>query len=636
MPVRHLIFSVVVAFLVAGVVFTGVPSVQAQGSSSVPACGIGLRLLVVSADGTEVALPAIESALRYLGTPYTLHVATEHPNGLTPESLVDGCRARYNGIILTTASLAYSPDGGATWASALTPAEFLALELYERAYGVRQVTWFTFPTPELGFQWGVGVDTTTSPVGIRLTPAGAAVFPYMNSGSPLAIGTGKKRQSVVLPVNPLEIRNAFTYLAMPIDLSTQSLLSDAAGHALVSVHTYPDGRQNLAMTFDSNPYLLHNHLFSYGVINWVTNGLFIGERKIYMSPQIDDLFIPDSRWTSATPCGTPVDATGVELRIAASDFNAVRAWQDARRRQVTTADIRLTMAFNGLGAENLREALTRAARSNEADFYWVSHTYDHENLDAVDPTRATWEIVENNRVAGELGLSRWSARNLVTPQVSGLTNPAFLQAAYAAGIRNLVSDTSRAGYSNPSPNAGLFNTIEPRLFMIPRRPNNMFFNVATPSDWTAEYNCMYEAYWLKKLSYEEILDFESQQLLTYMLQGDMDPWMFHQTNMKVHSSGRTLLTDLLDRTLTKYNGYFRLPVLSPPMHQVAALMKQRMDFDASQVSATRYPGSLSISAVRAAVVPITGAAIGGAEMYGGQAIGRVELQAGQTVSVPLP
>lgn len=245
-------------------------------------------------------------------------------------------------------------------------------------------------------------------------------------------------------------------------------------------------------------------------------------------------------------------------------------------------------------------------------------------------------IVENNRVARALGLSRWNAANLVTPEISGLANPAFVQTAYAAGIRYVVSDTSRPGHNNPSPNAGIYNAIEPRLFMVPRRPNNLFFNVATPSDWTAEYNCLYETFWKRKLSFDEILDLESQQLLGYMLQGDMDPWMFHQTNLKVHALGRTLLTDLFDRTLEKYNALFRLPVLSPPMDQIAQLMKERMALDASQVSATRYPGSLTVSAVNSAVVPITGANVFAAQSYGGQKIARIAVQAGQTVSVPLP
>jgi hypothetical protein len=335
-------------------------------------------------------------------------------------------------------------------------------------------------------------------------------------------------------------------------------------------------------------------------------------------------------------CGTPADGTGTELRIAAGDITAVRLWQTTKRLQSTTQDIRLTMAFNGVGAKNLLDGLTLTSRLNQAEFYWVNHTYDHENLDAISSSLATWEIVENNKVAKDLGLSRWNAGNIVTPEISGLGNASFLQAAYAAGIRTLVSDTSRPGQNNPSPNAGLYNAVEPRLFMIPRRPNNLFFNVATPSDWTAEYNCLYESFWKKKLSYAEIVDFESQQLLTYMLQGDMDPWMFHQANMKAYSLGRTLLTDLLDDTLAKYNTYFRLPVLSPSMQQVAELMQQRMALDASKVSATRYPGSLSITVERPAVVPITGAAIQGAEVYGGQSIARVQLKAGQTISVAMP
>jgi hypothetical protein len=72
------------------------------------------------------------------------------------------------------------------------------------------------------------------------------------------------------------------------------------------------------------------------------------------------------------------------------------------------------------------------------------------------------------------------------------------------------------------------------------------------------------------------------------------------------------------------------------MDQVAALMKARMKFDESQVSATRYPESLSVSVVNGAVVPVTGAAIAGAETYGGQRVAHIDVKAGQTVTIPLP
>ena len=53
------------------------------------------------------------------------------------------------------------------------------------------------------------------------------------------------------------------------------------------------------------------------------------------------------------------------------------------------------------------------------------------------------------------GGSATSALNLVCPEISGLTNPAALSAAWDVGIRFLVSDTSRAGWDNPAPN--MFN-----------------------------------------------------------------------------------------------------------------------------------------------------------------------------------
>ena len=45
-----------------------------------------------------------------------------------------------------------------------------------------------------------------------------------------------------------------------------------------------------------------------------------------------------------------------------------------------------------------------------------------------------------------------------------------------------MSDTSRPGQENPSPNTGLQSAIQSGMFVIPRRANNLFFNVAGPAD----------------------------------------------------------------------------------------------------------------------------------------------------------
>ena len=634
------IFLLTGGFFAAGLVPSWIDSSgnRLYAVTSTSACGTDLRLLVISADGTEVALSAIRWTLDYLGTPYTLYIATQNPGGLSQTMLEQGCRALFNGVILTTASLGYSADQGQTWQSALTPLEWQTLQQYEAVHRVRQVSWFTFPTPDIGFQWGTAIDTSQSPVTVQLTFIGQLVFPYLNSATPIQIGTGGNKKSYSYPVyspNPLQIQNAYTYLAKPLDASTTPLAVDAKGNAVAAIHRFADGRESLALTFDSNPNLLHNQLFSYGVINWVNKGLFLGERHVYMSAQIDDLFIPDTRWTAQTACGTNLNDTGVELRIAGADLKSVIAWQERLRQYPNTPNLRLTMAFNGSGAD-VRDGLTRTAKNDQDKLYWVNHTFDHPNLDEVDAQTATDQITLNNDIASTLGFSRYSIENLVTPEVSGLTNPLMLHAAYSTGVRYVVTDTSKPGYSNPSPNVGIYNSIEPGIYMIPRRPNNLFFNVATPSDWTAEYNCLYEGFWGRKLSYDDILEKESQNLLSYMLLGDIDPWMFHQTNLKLYDGAHTLITDLLDRTLAKYNGYFRLPLLSPAMDDVGRRMKEREVFNTADVVATLGSTSLTLAAATDVTVPITGLRIAGAEQYGFQSIARVQVPAGGSVTIPLP
>ena len=578
-------------------------------------------MLVIASDGQEVDLPAIKQALEYLGTPYTVYVASQTPNGLTPDKLSNGCHGFYQGIILTTGTLSYF--NGTDWVSALSQQEWTNLWNYEATMGVRELSWYTYPTADFGYQSPNGeVDTSITPLPMNLTAQGQAAYPYLNA------------------TNAVTIQNAYTYLAQPLtDGATVPLFSDSNGNALVAVRTYPDGRQALSMTFDSNPSLIHSIVLSYGLINWLTNGLFLGERHIYMSPQIDDVFIDDTVWLPITPCGTPVDNTGTTYRITGDDLQAVINWQAGKRSDPASANLTLTMAFNGYGATTdayTPDTLTPLATANQNQFYWVSHTYDHTNLDNLDSADATTEITLNDQIATTLGLTNFSVQNMVTPDVSGLTNANFLVAAYDNGIRYLVSDTSLPGYNNPSPNAGIYNTLEPEILMLPRYPNNLFYNVSAPDEWVAEYNCLYSGFWGRNLTYQEILGKESQFLVTYMLKGDLDPWMFHQPNLRAYDGTHTLLSDLLDLTLQKYAQYYTLPIISPTMDSLGQNVANWMQYNNAGVTASLIPGvSITIAAQKGALVPVTGLNTAGAEIYGGQPISYINLTAGQSVTLPL-
>ena len=201
----------------------------------------------------------------------------------------------------------------------------------------------------------------------------------------------------------------------------------------------------------------------------------------------------------------------------------------------------------------------------------------------------------------------------------------------------VVSDTSRPEQGNPSPNTGIVNPIQPSILEIPRRPTNLYYNVAAPDDWVSEYNCRYEGFWGRRLSYQEILNIESDTLLGYLLKGDLDPWMFHQTNLAAYDGVHTLLTDVLDLTLSKYRALYTLPILSPPMNEIGELMKGRQDYNDAMVTAVLFPGYgiVIVPPAKAATVPITGVNAFHAELYGGQSIAHVDVKPGRFVIVSL-
>lgn len=583
---------------------------NAPGPSSSPEqpvtnAKLDARILIVSADGTEPVLGSILQAVQYEGIPYTLYVASKTPGGFTPALLSDGnLHAYFQGVVLTTGTLAYF--NGTAWTSAFSSSEWQNLWDFQAKYRVRTGIAYAYPTADLGYGTPTGMDATTNPISARLTSTGQSLFPYVNAA------------------NPLVITKAWTYLAQPSGTGTNVLLTDAQNDALSLIRTYPDGRQVLSMTFDGNFFLVHSLALSYGLLNWVTGGLFVGERHVYMAPQVDDVLIDDDVYGGGT------------YRITGADWTAVTAWQTQKRQAAQTADLNLHMAFNGEGATDSGplDTLTPTAELTNAQFPWINHTYTHANLDSVTYDVAYQEITKNDQAAASMGFVNFDRRALVTPDISGLSNPEAMQAAYDAGVRFLVTDTSRPGMDNPTPQAGIYNAYAPGILMVPRRPVNLYYNVTTPTEWTNEYNSFYHTYWGRDLSYAEIIDKESDVLLQYMLRGEIDPWMFHQANLRAYDGVHTLLGDLLDRLLTKYQNLFGLPVRSLTQTGLGTWVKARMNFDAAGVQAQIAPdqGTITLTATRSTVVPVTGLASNGSETYGGQSISHIAVAAGQSVT----
>ena len=101
---------------------------------------------------------------------------------------------------------------------------------------------------------------------------------------------------------------------------------------------------------------------------------------------------------------------------------------------------------------------------------------------------------------------------------------------------------------------------------------------ATPEQWVDEFNhayapggtlCATTRCFDRPQTYAEILDHESESLVRYLLSGDNDPIMFHTPNVTAYDGAHSLLTDLVDAALAKYEAWFTTPVRNPSLRDVA-------------------------------------------------------------------
>ena len=119
---------------------------------------------------------------------------------------------------------------------------------------------------------------------------------------------------------PVAINDGWAYGSQATDAATAPLLVDDAGTVYAATRTYPDGREALVLTFAQSPTAVHTLQLGYGVVSWVTRGLFVGEHHVYLAPQIDDFFLASQHLHEA---GT--------YRITADDLQAFTSWQNGRR-----------------------------------------------------------------------------------------------------------------------------------------------------------------------------------------------------------------------------------------------------------------------------------------------------------------
>jgi MYXO-CTERM domain-containing protein len=563
---------------------------------------VDARALVITAAGTDAALAAITGTLQYLGAPYDVLNATAGPT-LTADSLASGTHGKYDAVFLDLGGLEIS--GG----SAFTTDEWTVLESYEASFNVRRVALYASPTSMYGLADNGAVDPTQTPVTLSCTAAGAQVFVGANCANPIVMTDGW----------------AYPAIVTSTDGTTMPLLVDASGNVYGVVRQTTDGREALALTFAQASYLTPTLELAYGLVNWATRGLFIGERHVYMVPQIDDFFLASAIYTGGPP-----------YRINDADLQALADWQNGMQAEPQFADLRLAWAVNGSGSQSMPgDPLTAKAIALGPTFSYINHSWDHPILDGLSYADVLTEFTRNDTFLKGMGLTPYTTVNAVTPSISGLASADAMRAINDAGIRQIVSDTSVVGQDNPTPNAGMPNALEPSVLELPRIPTNLDYDVSQPAEWIPEYEATVTAG--AAVDYPTMIAETSDNCLQYMLNGDNDSWMFHQANTRDYDGqGHSLLSDLLTATLDKYAATATFPIVTPTMDDLAARVQSRMTFNASGVTATITPSnSLTVTVAQAATIPVTGLCTPGAESYGGRTISYLTLAAGQSVTLSL-
>src|SRR3954453_11820688 len=150
-----------------------------------PGARVDLKVLLVSADGTEPGYGAWRAQLDREGVPYDTFVAY---NGQAKAAPLDDARladygagrARYQAVILATGDLGHNvrnANGSLSYLSALTDGEWATLAKFERTFGIRQLSDYTAPSPAHGLNTTGGA--TQDGVAATLTATGKLAFPYL-------------------------------------------------------------------------------------------------------------------------------------------------------------------------------------------------------------------------------------------------------------------------------------------------------------------------------------------------------------------------------------------------------------------------------------------------------------------------
>ncbi|MFE3992416.1 hypothetical protein ACFXPW_12150 [Streptomyces goshikiensis] len=610
-------------------------AVPAAAAEAVVTPRVDLKVLVVDDGGSSVE--AITAELRDTGVPFTRVVlgSGSRPviNAGFLSDTVDGRpRAKYQGVVLPNEN----PFGDGS-------AEMAALTAYETTYGIRQVDAYTWAHPGVGLEYtdNGGYSGQLDGTQAAVTAAGkAGPFGYLGG-------------QVTFEDNSALVPESYGFMAKPRPGYTSYLDAPVGGGRASLVGEYAhDGRSELVVTFGYNQYQQQFRLLARGIVDWLTQGVHLGQSRNYFAVHVDDVFAPDARWSKSLNC-TPGDyacagGEGQEssIRMTAADAQYAVQWQQSK-------GFKLDMLFNAGAGEEWKaenggtDALTTQLIADRAKFRWMNHTYTHLFLGCTQDTSVSpWtctknangavtymsradisaQIRDNNNWAASKGITT-DRSELVTGEHSGLKtlpqqpqdNPNLAGALADNGVKWAGSDNSR----EPAQRA------VGAALTVPRYPMNVYYNTGTNAEMADEYNWIYTSRAdgggglcednpatstclpapldVNTGYLNTIVPAEARTALRHVLANDPKPHYVHQSNL---AEDRTLYP-VLNQVLDTYGTLFApsAPIVNQSMKDTGVELNRRAAWDkavaANKVTAYRIGTTVTVKAPYGVVAPVT-------------------------------
>lgn len=552
--------------------------VALHASVATAAISVANTILVFARDTASANVATL--GLQGYGIPYQTVIVPQ--SGAALPTLNSSTTSGNYGGILILSEVAYQFSTG--FLSALTTSQWNQMFAYQLAFGVRMVRLDVYPTADMGVTTaipGAGCCDTGVEQYVRFTDASA--FATAN------IKTGANASTAGLWHYPATVTNA--------SIATPIASFDPAGlfttNTTAAVINNIGGRQQMVwfMSWATDWSQTSNYL-QHSYISWLTRGLFVGKRKVFLNTQVDDMHL-------ATALYYPNTST---FRIRASDLDAHKTWQaDLNSRLPAGSNYFVEIGHNGNGdidnatdqtagqtlcspnyAVNYNSPPTTALEfqkpigsgadlwpetwvtynwslqcaevdtvaswfnKNPNVFAGISHTFSHEELDNATYNDARREIQFNIAWLKQIGLwngNKFSPNGIIPPAITGLHNGDAIKAWMDNGIQYVVGDNTRPVLRNSN------NTFYPLittvagngyagLTVIPRWATTIYYNCDTSDCTTLE--------WINTSAgsgtFVNLLIDAKTTNSRYLLGLHPDPYMFHQANLRtgdvaVHTVG---------------------------------------------------------------------------------------------------